>query len=265
MVAPDMVKWDDQTSGDSSRMNLGQILRAPGAYLAALNKEEFVLVVSSDTASGYTINHVYLFAKDGITKIDLSQTQDHTHSGAGDGGDIVNMFTANPKFMDLCLTRTVDLLKANWIQTFTGGGTAEDFTDGTTGERAVRLRPNTGIGDSSSIRYPHLKVDFSKRLLLQMKVQLESTTNMNYHGGTNMDLVTVADTNTQKIGMEVCTALTPPANANWNIRSSNGSGTSLTDTLIAFTTNRVALKVVHLPDLGVPEIDGYVDASALVQ
>jgi hypothetical protein len=164
--------------------------------------------------------------------------------------------------MDLNLFKTTDLLKANWIQTVAGTGSIEDATDGTTGERSIRLRPNATSGSKAQIKYPYLKLDFSKRSIFQFKARLENITNIAFHGGPNADDIDAADSNTVKYNAEICTT----DGNNWYLRSAHGTDKTKSDSGIAITTNRVAIRIEALPDLSpTPEINMYIDNSSAFQ
>jgi len=260
MPAPDVAKWDDNTNGDASRQNITGVIRNLGTYLATLNKSEFTLVVANDTSGGYTKDHVYLFAQDGVTKIDLSATQNHTHTGANDGGTLKELFTSNPKFMVLQLTKTQDLLKANWIQAVSGTGTIEDFTSGA-GERAIRLRPNATSASKAQVSYPHIQMGFANIAMFQSKLLIETASSLALHTGVACDDIDAADSNTRKLQAEVCTT----TNNNWWLRTADNSGNTASDTTIAISTNRVSVKIIHLPTLGTPETDLYIDTGTVLQ
>jgi len=254
-------EWTSIIPGSVAKLNGMTVTYGTGDYLAGLDKTKHKLVVCTSTGSGLTINHVYLASADGTTWIDLSGIITHTHSSSSDGGTLVELFIANPKFMDLSLTKTNDLLKAQWIQTVTSTGTIADDTDGTTGERSIKLLTGATSGSGSTISYPHLQLDFSKRAIYQTKVRFSATTALAFHSGVGADDVTAADSNTIKFQAEVCTV----TNGNWWLRTASGSANSASDTAIAFTTNRTAVKIIHLPDLGTPETDLQIDTGTLLQ
>ena len=250
--------WSTSTPASVARKNKTSVISGPGTDLAGITKANYVLVKCDVTGSGLTKDHLYIVAADGNSFIDIAGIPVHNHTSITDGGQVVDLFRENPNFCDLRLSRPSDLKRAEWIQTVTGGGTAEDITDGTTGERSVRLRPNLVSGDSSSISYPHSKLDFSKRSVYQTKVRLEQTTALACHNGVNADFVTDVDSNTQKYNAEVCTV----TNNNWFLRTASGSNKSTSDTGIAITNNRTAIRIEHLPDLAPAEADIYINTSA---
>jgi len=254
-------EWTDLTSGSSAKLNGMTVTYGTGAYLASLDKTKHKLLVCTSTGSGFTLDHAYLCSTDGTTAIDLSQVFAHTHSTSTDGGILADIFKANPKFMDLSLTKTDDLLKAQWIETVTSTGTVANDTDGTSGERSIKLLTGATSGSGSTISYPHLTLGFSSRAIYQTKVRFSATTALAFHSGVGADDVTAADSNTRKFQAEVCTV----TNGNWWLRTANNSANSSSDTGIAFTTSRTAVKIVHLPDLGTPETDLYIDSGTVLQ
>ena len=117
------------------------------------------------------------------------------------------------------------------------------------------------MGDAYTIQYPHLQIDFSKRSFFQFKARIETMTALALHSGVNCDTVTAVDTNTQKYSAEICTT----TNTHWFLRSANGTDKTSSDTGVVATANRVGVRIEHLPDLGTPEVDMYVDASTIFQ
>lgn len=251
--------WTDALEGSVAKLNLMMVISGPGADLAALPKSQYVILKCTVDGGGLLKDHVYQTSADGTQLIDLSGIASHTHTSNSTGGSLVAIYQGNSKMMDLSLTKVLDLKKAQWLETATSGGTAEDNTDGTTGERSIRLRTNATSGGAYMITYPHLKIDFSKRALFQFKARIETMTNLALHSGVNADNVTVTDTNTVKFDAEICTT----TNNNWHLRTASGSNKTMSDTGIAATTNRVGIKIEHLPDVTPAETDMYVDASAV--
>jgi len=256
--------WTNTTPASVSKLNFMEIVSGTGTELAALDKTKHRLVTCTSTGSGFTLDHVYLFSTDGTTAIDLGII-DHTHSGTGDGGKFINIFLGSPKVFDLILTKATDLYEANWasavywIRTVTSTGTVENKTDGTTGERSIRLRTNGTSGATATISYPHLKLDFSQEALYQTKLQIETFSSIALHTGVGADDTSAADSNTRKFQAEICTV----TNNNWWLRTANNSANSASDTGIAATANRVAVKIKHYPSL--PETDLIIDTGTVLQ
>jgi len=253
--------WADTTPGSASKMNRVTIISGSGADLATLDKDEHVLAKCTSTGSGFTLNHVYQTSADGTSWIDISSTAAHTHSSTAEGGGLVQIYAANSKFLDLALTKTQDLKKAQWIETIVTTGSITDTTDGTTGERSIKLATGATSGGAATITYPHLQIDFSKRSIFQFKAKLTTLSSLALHSGVNCDLVTAVDSNTVKYDAEICTT----TNNNWHLRTASGSNKSMSDTGTAATTNRVGIRIEHFPDLGTPEADMYIDAATVFQ
>ena len=254
-------EWAETTPASVSKLNVATLVFGTGAYLASLNKIKHRLGFCTSTGSGFIVNHTYIVNSAQDEWIDIGASGAHTHTSASDGGNFVNVYQANSKFMELALTKTGDLDKAKWIETLVTTGTTANDTDGTTGERSLKLLTGTTSGGAATLSYPHLQLDFSKRALFQFKARLSATTALAMHNGVGADDVTAADSNTIKFNAEVCTV----TNTNWWLRTANGSGNTTSDTGIAFTTSRVGIKILHLPDLGTPETDMYVDAGTVLQ
>ena len=253
--------WDDTTPGSAAKLNKVTIQSGSGADLATLTKSEHALWRCTATGSGFTINHLYLIAADGNSAIDVSTTASHTHSDSSTGGALIDIYRGNSKLLDLALTKTQDLKKAQWIETVVSTGSITDTTDGTTGERSIKLATGATSGGAASITYPHLQIDFSKRSMFQFKAKITTLSSLALHSGVNCDLVTAVDSNTIKYDAEVCTT----TNNNWHLRTASGSNKSMSDTGTAATTNRVGIRIEHFPDLGTPEADIYIDAGSVFQ
>ena len=250
--------WTNSTPASTARNNRTGVISDTGTNLNALDKTKHKIVTCSSTGSGYTINHAYLFLEDGSDKVDLMSTDAHTHVDSTTGGAFIDILVANSKSFILGLTKTDELLKANWIQTVTSTGTIEDNTSG---ERYIRLRPNGTSGASATISYPHLKLDFGATSLFQAKLQIETASSLALHTGVGADDITAADSNTRKYQAEVCTA----TNNNWWLRTASGSANSASDTGIAISTSAVAINIVHYPTLGTPRADLLIDTGTVLQ
>jgi hypothetical protein len=253
--------WLTTTPASTARENLTSVISGSGADLAGLTKSEYALFRCTSTGSGFTVNHLYLISADGTSAIDVSSIASHTHSSSSDGGSILDIMRSNPKYLELSLTKTQDLKKAQWNETITSTGSGTDTTDGTTGERSIKLASGATSGGAYTIQYPTLKLDFSKRSFFQFKAKIGTLSTLALHSGVNADLVTAVDSNTVKYDAEVCTT----TNNNWHLRTASGSNKSMSDTGTAATTNRVGIRIEHFPDLGTPEADMYIDAGTVFQ
>lgn len=253
--------WTEGEVDSASRKNVKQPVVGTGDYIQSLDKTKFKFAACTTDSTDLELiaDHFYMVnaAEDGF--IDLTQVEDHEHTGSGDGGLLTNIFIRVPTFNILQLTKTDDLKKAQWIETVTGTGSIEDSTDGTTGERSIRLRPNGTSGSGATISYPYLRSWFGGKQIYQTKLQIETATSIALHSGVGADDVTAADSNTRKYQAEVCTA----TNNNYWLRTATGSANSASDSGIAISANRVAVKIVHLP--GDTETDLYIDSGAVLQ
>ncbi len=253
--------WTNSTPASTARNNKVTIISDTGTNLAALDKTKHRAVFCTATGGGLTVNHLYLVNAAQDAFIDLGVVASHTHTSSTDGGSFIDIIVANPKAFILGLTKTDELLKANWIQTVTSTGVITDDTDGTTLERSVKLDSGATSGASATISYPHLKLDFSVTSIYQTKLRIGTATSLALHTGVGADDITAADSNTRKYQAEVCTA----TNSNWWLRTASGSANSASDTGIAITANRVAIKIIHYPTLGTPRVDLQVDTGTLLQ
>jgi hypothetical protein len=257
-------KWATNIS-DDARMNKMTVIPNTGTYLSGLTKTQHGLLICTQAGSGLLLDHVYLCSADGTSLIDISSIASHTHSGSSDGGSLIDVFGVNNHIIDLVLTKTTDLYEATWttpvywIKAVTSTGSVENKTDGTTGERSIRLRPNATSGSGATISYPHLKLNFALNSVYTTKLQIETATSLALHTGVGADDVTAADSNTRKYQVEVCTV----TNANYWLRSATGSANSSSDSGIAITANRVGISAAHFPTAGTPRVDMYIDANTV--
>lgn len=250
--------WTNTTPASSSRKNKTSVITVSGDDAASLDKTKFKLVaINADGSAGNTDDLLMVNAADNAF-INLRQTAQHTHYDTSTGGSIEEIDWWNNIWMDLCLTKTDDLKKAQWIETVTSTGSISDNTDGTTGERSIKLLTGATSGASATISYPHLKLDFSKRSFFETKLRIETATSIALHSGIGADDVTAADSNTRKYNVEVCTA----TNSNYWLRTANGTNNSASDTGVAISTNRVAIFIDHKPTLGTPEVTIYIDGTS---
>jgi hypothetical protein len=259
--------WTTTTPASAARVNRVSVITDTGANLAALDKTKHKIVTCSSTGSGFTLNHAYLFTEDGTTAIDLGLIAAHDHTGSTDGGLFVEIIQGNSDYIDLLLTKTTDLYEASWaspvywIKTVTGTGSVENATDGSSGERSIRLRPNGTSGSGSTVNYPHLKMAFGGNALFTSKLQIETATSVALHAGIQCDDVTAADSNTRKLQAEVCTV----TNNNWWLRTANGSANSSSDTGVAITSNRVGITIEHNPLDGTANTTIFIDGTQALQ
>jgi hypothetical protein len=247
--------WNKDTASDA-RMNRMTVIPNTGAVLSGLDKTLHGLLICTSSGSGLTANHVYLCSADGTSLIDVSGMADHAHT-TGDGGKLVSIYAANANTCDLWLTKTQDLKRANWIETTTGTATIADNTDGTTGERSIRLLPGATSGSGATISYPHLQLKFGDTAIFATKLRIETASSLAFHSGVGADDITAADSNTRKFNVEVCTA----NNNNFWLRTATGSANSASDSGIAFSTSRVGIRIVHDPS-GTPTTTLYIDTSS---
>jgi len=239
-----------------------EVISGPGDDLALLDKTLFRIVFCTEDGSGLLKDHTYAVDTAAEAFIDISSTGSHTHSGTNDGGSILDIFSANPKFGDTGAMFMYNIDKAKWIETYTSTGSITNDTDGTTGEPSIKLLTGATSGASATIALRGLCLDFTKRSSFQFKARLGSTiTTLALHSGVNADDVTAVDTTTAKYDAEVCTV----TNTNWNLRTADGSTSTSSDTGTAISTSRVGIRIEHYPDIGTPEVDMYINAATVFQ
>ncbi len=244
------------TAGSTSKLNLVTVTSGTGTYLTSLDKTKHKLVVCTSTSGGLTADHVYLADNTGTTWIDLADI-----IGTSGTTDIINIFIGDPKFFDLILTKTNDLDSSKWGGVAVSSGTVANDTDGTTGERSIKLLTGATSGGAYTISYPHLQLDFSKTSIFEFKVRLSANTALAMHNGVGADDVTAADSNTIKYNAEVCTV----TNTNWFLRTASGSANSTSDSGTVFTTKRTGIRIEHYPTAGTPRADMYIGAGTVFQ
>jgi len=254
--------WENITPASTSKMNTSTVVYGSGTYLESLDKTKHKIFVCTSSGGALLVNHIYLCSADGLSLIDVSQVEAHTHSsGAGQGGLITNIDIAVPEHIDLLLTKTTDVVKASWIQTVTGTGTIEDNTDGSS-IRNVRLRPNATSASGATISYPStLNLSFAERSIFVAVGQIETATNIAIHTGVGADDVTAADSNTRKYQHEICTV----TNNNHWLRTADGTANSASDSGAVISTSKFSIRIIHLPDLGTPEVNMEIDAANFLQ
>jgi len=235
--------WTDTTAASVSKLNTSTIIYGTGTYLQTLDKTKHKVVVCTATSGGLAVDHVYCANNAGDTWVDMTSMAPHNHTSSADGGDIGSIFQANPTWFDLALTKTQDLKKAQWIEAITSTGVISDDTDGTTGERSIKLDSGATSGASAQISYPHLQLDFSKRALFEAKIRIGTASSLAFHIGVGADDITAADSNTRKIQCELCTV----TNNNFWLRTATGSANSSSDTGVAFGTSRTPIEIRHFP------------------
>lgn len=253
--------WTDQITGSSSKLNFMTVPFGPGTDLAGLDKTKHKLVVCTVDGGGLLKDHVYCANSVGNAWIDITVTAAHTHSGTNDGGGLLDIMANNPEFMDTGSDFMFNIDKSRWVETLVTGGTTANDNDGTTGELSFKLSTGVTLAAASTLAMKGLKLDFAQRSSFQFKARIGTATSLALHSGVNADDVTAVDSNLAKYNAEVCTV----TNNNWNIRTASGSNKTSSDTGIAITANRVAIRLEHHPEFGTPEVDAYIDAATVFQ
>jgi len=253
--------WNKTPSSDA-KLNLMTNISDTGANLAALDKTKHKIVICTATGSGYTLDHPYLFTDDGASAIDLRSTASHAHVDSSTGGELAEIANSNPTYYDLILTKAPDLYEPSWaspvywIKTVTSTGSVTNDTDGTTGERSIKLDSGATSGAAATINYPHLQLDWSKTAMFQAKIRIGTASSLAFHVGVGADDITAADSNTQKIQCELCTT----TNNNFWLRTGSGSANTASDTSVAFGTSRTPIRIKHYPS--VPKTMLYVGSGS---
>ena len=253
--------WEDGDQSSVARNNIKNPVVGTGDYIQSLDLTKFKVAICTEDSTDLelTEDHIYIVNAAQDALIDITDVTPHVHDSDAHGGKFFEIISSSYQYHDLELIRTDDLKKAQWIETVTGTGSIEDATDGTTGERSIRLRPNGTSGSGATISYPYVSMNWGGRAIYEAKVRIETATSLAFHSGVGADDVTVADSNTRKIQAEICTA----TNSNWWLRTANGTTNSAADSGIAITTNRALIFIEHFPDD--TETDLYIDESSALQ
>jgi hypothetical protein len=253
--------FDDQTPFSYSKANGMTVISGTGTDLETLDKAQFRIVFCTADGGSLLKDHTYAVDTDSETFIDISTTGSHNHGGPSDGGSVIDIFSGNPTFADTGSYFMHNIDKARWVETVTSTGSTANDNDGTSGELSLKLLTGATSGASATLAVKGLKLNFAKRSSFQFKARIETTTSIALHSGVNADDVTAVDSSTAKYDAEVCTV----TNNNWNLRSASGSNKTSSDTGIAISVNRVGIRLEHYPDIGVPEVDMYLDANTVFQ
>jgi hypothetical protein len=253
--------FDDQTTFSYSKANGMTVISGTGTDLETLDKTQFRIVFCTADGGSLLKDHTYAVDTDSETFIDISTTGSHNHGGPSDGGSVIDIFSGNPTFADTGAYFMHNIDKARWVETVTSTGSTSNDNDGTSGELSFKLLTGATSGASATLAMKGLKLNFAKRSSFQFKARIETTTSIALHSGVNADDVTAVDSSTAKYDAEVCTV----TNNNWNLRSASGSNKTSSDTGIAISVNRVGIRLEHYPDIGIPEVDMYLDANTVFQ
>ena len=252
--------WSETTPGSVSKLNVSTIVYGSGTYLAGLDKTKHKILVCTSTGSGFTVDHVYLCTADGLSVEDLSDVNEHFHTGAGDGGSFIDIATGNA-ILDTGAQGFANLTADStglYRQSVTGTGAWTTQTDGTTAERYIRASTGATTASTLSAHTPiNLSLEWAKPVKFAAKHQIQTATSIAVKCGFGMEDLAAADDNNRKEGAECCTTV----NNNWFAASANGTTRSSSDTGVAFTTSKRAIVGIHHPDS--TEFNLYVEDSSL--
>ena len=251
--------WTDTTPGSPTKLNKVSIISGTGTYISGLSIANHILFRADDSTGGLIADHLYLCSADGLSLIDLSDTNEHNHSSTGTGGTMLDILNGNKDVFDSGSYLTINPFKAKWSEVVTGTASTADDIDGSTGEPSVKLSTGATISSVSNIRQLCMDFDASKRSYFKSVSRLPSTASVALRIGYGMDAWGAADSDSRKYGAEYCSTV----NSNWWLRSATGSARSASDTGVAATTNRTSIRCEHYPDLGIPKIDIYINEGTV--
>lgn len=237
---------DDQTETSATRANAMWMISGAGSDLAGLAPTKHKLLRCTATGSGFTLNHVYAALADGTGWYDIAASS-------------ASSVRSNPKFIDMTFVKERDIVTASWTESNTSTGDCTDDTDGTTGEKSIKLSTGATSGSRAQITQSGLKQDFGVDSVFQFKSRIGTLSSLNLRAGVNCDAVTTADSNTASYSAEICTA----TNNNWFVRTASGSNKNTSDSTIAATTNRTGVKLEHYAT-GTPKVMMYIDTNTAV-
>ena len=254
--------WSDSSEGSSSKLNWMTIPSGPGDDLAAIpgGPAAYTLVKCTVTGSGFTADHVYQSKADGSGWLDLSVLGTHNHTGSSDGGALDDIFRSNPTFIDTGLAfmeKNLALKKAAWTETVSSTGSTTDDT--TSNEDSMKLLTGATSGSGATLaKTMNWKLSYALPSHFQFMIKVSATTALALKAGTNCETVTSADESTVKYEAQLCTV----TNANWNLRTADGSNNSESDTGTAFTTSQTSVRLEHFPTLSTKKVDMYLDSAS---
>jgi len=223
------------------------MISGSGTDLATLSASRHFLLRCTSTGSGFTADHLYIANNTNTAWVDVAL------------GSASNV-RSNPLFINTEGQFTNDVHKAKWTESNSSTGSVADDTDGTTGELSIKLSTGATSGSRAQITQTGLKQDFGADSVFQFKSRISTLSSLNLRGGVNCDPVTSVDSNTASYSAEVCTA----TNNNWFLRTASGSNKNASDSTIAATTNRQAIKLEHYAT-GTVKVLMYIDSNAAFQ
>lgn len=237
---------DDQTSASATRVNAMWMISGTGSDLATLNPTKHKLIRCTSTGSGFTLNHIYAALADGTGYYDIAATS-------------ASSVRSNPKFIDMTFVKERDIVTASWTESNSSTGDCTDDTDGTTGEKSIKLSTGATSGSRAQITQSGMKQDFGVDSVFQFKSRIGTLSSLNLRAGPNCDAVTSADSNTASYSAEICTA----TNNNWFVRTASGSNKNTSDTTVAATTSRTGVKLEHYATSTV-KVMMYIDTNTAI-
>jgi len=241
------------TPGSSSKMNKVTIISGTGSYLAGLTKSNHTILVCTSTGSGFTLDHVYLCTNDGLSVIDISDVNEHTHVSSGTGGFFTGVLAGNVDVFDTGTYFTLEPYKAKW-NTFTdNSATISDDNDGTTGEPSIKIDSGATNGSTGSINQRGLEMNVAQDSFFKTMQRFGTASSLAEKVGFGMESLNAVNNNRRKYGYEICTTV----NNNFFITSADGTTRSSSDSGIAFNTSRTSYRVEHYP--ATPKIDMYIN------
>lgn len=246
--------WTSLDGNSTAKLNQMTVISGTGAYLATLTAiGNGQIIACTSTGSGFTKNHVYIW--DTSAWVDVTNIA-HTHTSDSDGGSIIGISRANPKFFDSNTRYMFYPQKAMYVQTVSGTGAITD--DVTSSVYSIKLNTGGTNASGATIQIPALKLDFSKESYFETSVKLGSSASVATKLGPNMETATAADDNNAKYGIEQCTA----SSANWLIRTATGSAKSTQDSGTAVGTSQIGFRCEHYP--GTPKTDTYINTGSAI-
>ena len=251
--------WDETTAGSASKLNKVTIISGTGTYIVSLDKDNHVLFRADDSTGGLTADHLYMCSADGLSLIDVTEVDDHDHSGTGQGGNFFNTLNGNKDVFDSGMSLVMRPQKANWVEVVDGTASVADDVDGVSTEHSIKLLTGATSASTANIRMPSLEMDFSERSYFKCLQRLSSIASVAFRVGYGIDGLQVADDDSRNYGIEGCTTV----DGNYYVRTATGSARSASDTGTAFDTNRTNLRAEHYPDLGTPKVDAYINQGTV--
>lgn len=203
-------------SPGQSRLNRKMITIDTGAAIAAIPLTSPATVFLSTTSeAGYVQDELYVTRADGSGRSAVRRAHNHSSSSDTDGGDIYDIDTANAGSRLAIGPRNTKA--GDFDVKIQGGGTASVFNlDNFNSTNVITMRLKTrnttgtatAANDFTQVNDGGLALSFGSRIEWRIKMSTNSSTNVLWRAGVNMETVDTAGDGTQnRFGQEGCSTV----------------------------------------------------------